>query len=180
LLLVRDSDAHAWTEAFIKGHWLRLDPTISVPGGSLEGEGLRWNDTLSAWLAYWTRLATANLRAWLQTLKGIVTTLAAAALLVLGGRALRPRSQPQELWRIEIKGLLRKLRNIGLERGQNEGLRTFLARVAARFPELQDRVRLTGELYIMQAFGNAPSPEGAEALQRQLRELRAALPRRKG
>ncbi|MEM7257469.1 MAG: DUF3488 and transglutaminase-like domain-containing protein, partial [Pseudomonadota bacterium] len=62
-MIVRQSDAHAWTEAFINGQWQRFDPTAAVAPQRVErgfGETLR--SERSDMLQQWPLLKSATLQ----------------------------------------------------------------------------------------------------------------------
>jgi transglutaminase-like putative cysteine protease len=57
-MIIRQSDAHAWTEAYIDGHWQRFDPTGAVAPQRVErgiGEALRGERTNSYQQWPWVR-----------------------------------------------------------------------------------------------------------------------------
>lgn len=163
-LLIRQSNAHAWSEVWLAGRgWVRVDPTAAVsrmvladtggPAGDFTGGGGNW------WLPWQDRLDVIN-RWWGQTVMGFDTisqahlfrpfgiahasaqmlgiALAIAVFLALGTGALlaslRPRGKPRDALAKAQLRLQRRLARAGITRGSSEGPRDFYARTASALP----------------------------------------------
>jgi len=163
-LLIRQSDAHAWSEVWLAGRgWVRVDPTAAVSrvimadtgdaGGDVGGGESNW------WPPWRDRLDVVN-RWWGQTVVGfdalsqshlfrpfgiehataqmLGVALAIAVLVTLGLGALlatlRPRVKPRDALTAAQARLQHKLARIGIVRGHAEGPRDFYLRTAATLP----------------------------------------------
>ncbi len=163
-LLIRQSNAHAWSEVWLPGRgWVRVDPTAAVSrvvlagtgaaGADVAGDGGNW------WLPWQDRLDVIN-RWWGQTVMGFDTitqarlfrpfgidhasaqilgiALAVVVFLALGAGALlaslRPRGKPLDALARAQLRLQRRLARLGLVRGSSEGPRDFYLRTAAALP----------------------------------------------
>jgi transglutaminase-like putative cysteine protease len=159
-LLIRQSDAHAWSEVWLEGRgWVRVDPTAAVSrielastggaAGDVGGGGSDW------WLPWQDRLDVIN-RWWSQTVVGfdalsqgrllrpfgverttaqmLGMVLAVAIFLALGAGALlaslRPRHKPRDRLAAAQARLQSKLARLGIVRGHAEGPRDFYRRSA--------------------------------------------------
>jgi transglutaminase-like putative cysteine protease len=163
-LLIRQSNAHAWSEVWMPGRgWVRVDPTAAVSRmiladtggvvGDVAGGGGDW------WLPWRDRLDIIN-RWWGQTVMGfdairqarlfrpfgidhtsaemLGIALAIVVLLALGAGALlaslRPRDKPRDALAKAQLRLQRRLARLGVARGSSEGPRDFYNRTAAAMP----------------------------------------------
>ncbi|MGH8192701.1 MAG: transglutaminase TgpA family protein [Rhodanobacteraceae bacterium] len=163
-LLIRQSNAHAWSEVWLAGRgWVRVDPTAAVsrvilanadaatggidPGGS--GWSLPWRNRLDVINRWWGQTVMgfdAIQQAHLFRPFGVDHTdvrmlgiaLAIAVFLALGAGALlaslRPRRKPRDLLAKAQLRLQRRLARAGFPRASNEGPRDFYARTAAALP----------------------------------------------
>jgi len=164
-LLIRQSDAHAWSEVWLAGRgWVRVDPTAAVSrvilastGGAADdvgGGGGNW------WMPWRNRMDVVN-RWWGQTVVGfdalsqshlfrpfgiehataqmLGVALAVTVFVALGLGALlatlRPRTKPRDALAAAHTRLQRKLARIGIVRGHAEGPRDFYLRTTEALPE---------------------------------------------
>ena len=161
--LVRQSDAHAWSEVWLGGQgWTRVDPTAAVAperisAGALGAIGaprsafdFSWVralknslDTINALWNNWVvnfdslrqrsflsslgleNISTQFLATMLVAVLTLITVLSLIVLLRQPRTVLDPASRALRL-------LLRKLKRLGFDRRANEGVRTFLRRVASQ------------------------------------------------
>ncbi len=152
--MVRQQDAHVWVEAYVGGSgWIRLDPTpVSLEGGAASvWSRLRLKAQLmvDAFNHFWNRfILTYDLRRQIAIYKGFRTRLAKSSslfevdrsaiakgvgaalglaalslLLYMGLKAHATR--PNRL----ASGFFVKMKKYGYERGKNEGLEEFTARI---------------------------------------------------
>jgi transglutaminase-like putative cysteine protease len=163
-LLIRQSNAHAWSEVWMPGRgWVRVDPTAAVSrvaladtggvAGDVAGGGGDW------WLPWRDRLDIIN-RWWGQTVMGfdairqarlfrpfgidhtsagmLGVALAIVVLLALGAGALlaslRPHDKPRDALAKAQLRLQHRLARVGVARGSSEGPRDFYLRTAVAMP----------------------------------------------
>ncbi|MGH8215780.1 MAG: transglutaminase TgpA family protein [Rhodanobacteraceae bacterium] len=163
-LLIRQSNAHAWSEVWLPGQgWIRMDPTAAVSRVILADTGGVSGDVgggSSAWWLPWRNHLDVINRWWGQTVMGFDAlrqahlfrplgidhasvqmlgfALAIVVVLALGTGALlaslRPRSKPRDALAKAQLRLQRRLARVGVARGSNEGPRDFYSRTAAALP----------------------------------------------
>jgi len=164
-LLVRQSDAHAWSEVWLAGRgWVRVDPTAAVSRIILASTGGAADDVAGAgsdgWMPWRNRLDVIN-RWWGQTVVGfdalsqahllrpfgiehataqmLGVALAIAVFVALGLGALlatlRPRAKPRDALTAAQLRLQHRLARCGVVRGHAEGPRDFYARSASALPD---------------------------------------------
>jgi transglutaminase-like putative cysteine protease len=188
-LLVRQSDAHAWSEVWLAGRgWVRVDPTAAVSRVVLADAG----DATGAagtggdwWLPWRNRLDVIN-RWWGQTVVGfdalsqsrlfrpfgvehataqmLGVALAVTVLVALGLGALlatlRPRAKPRDALTAAQARLQHKLARMGVVRGHAEGPSDFFRRSAAALPESATMLRqLAAEYLVLRYAFPEPPPE---------------------
>ncbi len=205
-LLVRQSNAHAWSEVWLAGRgWVRVDPTAAVSrvimadaggnGGPIGGSGSTW------WLPWQNRLDIIN-RWWGQTVVNfdalrqshlfrpfgidhvdariLGISLAVAVLLALGiGAALasrRRRQRPRDALAGAQLLLQRRLARAGVVRGGSEGPRDFYARSADRLPAAAPDLRALASEYLSLRYAFAEPP--AERTRAFVRRIRRFHPHR--
>ncbi|HJR13858.1 MAG TPA: DUF3488 and transglutaminase-like domain-containing protein [Rhodanobacteraceae bacterium] len=177
-LLIRQSDAHAWSEVWLAGRgWVRVDPTAAVSrvilastGGAADdvgGGGGNW------WMPWRNRMDVVN-RWWGQTVVGfdalsqshlfrpfgiehataqmLGVALAVTVFLALGLGALlatlRPRTKPRDTLAAAHTRLQRKLARIGIVRGHAEGPRDFYLRTTEALPDSAAALRELATEYL--------------------------------
>ena len=163
-LLVRQSNAHAWSEVWLAGRgWVRVDPTAAVSRVILANDGGATTNTAGdgsdGWMPWRNRLDVIN-RWWGQTVVGfdelsqagllrpfgiehasaqmLGMALAIVVFLALGLGALlatlRPRAKPRDALTAAQLRLQHRLTRFGIVRGHAEGPRDFYVRSAATLP----------------------------------------------
>ena len=169
-LLVRNSDAHAWSEVWLAGRgWVRVDPTAAVrpqrisQGAAAAAPGqLPWYQ--SGWLQSlrnrwdivnrWWNLSVNGFDALRQ--RGLLKPFgirdadaSTLALLLAGGCVLCMaaglawvwrRREPEDAARAALRRLERKLARLGVARRPGEGPRDYLQRAARALPAQHDRL----------------------------------------
>lgn len=187
-LLIRQSDAHAWSEVWLSGRgWVRVDPTAAVSrvllastggaAGDVGGGGSDW------WLPWRNRLDVVN-RWWGQTVVGfnalkqsrllhpfgvarttvqtlgIALAIAVFLALGLGGllASLRPRRKPRDALAAAQWRLQRKLAKLGIVRGHAEGPRDFYRRTATELSDWAPTVDKLATEYLALRYAFAEPP----------------------
>lgn len=203
-VLVRQSDAHAWSEIWMQGRgWVRIDPTAAVaPERIRSGEGLGSSDTRSRFTALGILLDSVDwLRhGWNTVILGFNAARQRSLLLSFGidasdwrelGLALAGafglalaltlwlvlRGGPRSADPLVAAWLLfcRRLGKLGIERRADEAPLSFGRRAAAALPRLAaDLLELTRAYSAQRYAADADDAERA----RLIRALRAFRPRR--
>jgi transglutaminase-like putative cysteine protease len=205
-LLIRQSDAHAWSEVWLAGRgWVRVDPTAAVSriiladtggaAGDVGGGSRNW------WMPWQNRLDVIN-RWWGQTVVGFDALsqgrlfrpfgiehataqtlgigLAFAVFLALGFGALlaslRPRHKPRDALASAQLRLQRRLARIGILRSASEGPRDFYHRCALLLPASAPSLRALATDYLELRYALAEPPP--ERIRLFLRAVRNFHPRR--
>lgn len=200
-LLIRQSDAHAWSEVWLAGRgWVRVDPTAAV-GRVLMARTDGGADALANggwWLPWRDRFDVIN-RWWGQTVLGfdafkqshlfgafgiarttgqmLGVALAIAVLLALGTGALlasrRPRRKPRDALAGAQLRLQRRLARVGITRHPNEGPRDYYTRCVARLPACAAALReLASEYLLLRYAYPEPPPERIREFVRRARHFR--------
>ncbi|WHZ19112.1 MAG: DUF3488 domain-containing transglutaminase family protein [Rhodanobacteraceae bacterium] len=201
-LLIRQSDAHAWSEVWLAGRgWVRVDPTAAVSKVILADTGGAAGDvgggSVSWWMPWRNRLDVVN-RWWGQTVVGfdaiqqsrlfhpfgvarttaqmLGAALAVAVFLALAAGALlaslRPRNRPRDALAGAQLRLQRRLAHLGIVRENAEGPRDFYARAAAALPESPQLRELADEYLILRYAFPEPPPERTRVFTRRVRNFR--------
>ena len=205
-LLIRQSDAHAWSEVWLAGRgWVRVDPTAAVSRVILADTGGAAGDVgggnNSWWMPWQNRLDVIN-RWWGQTVVGfdalsqgrlfrpfgighataqvLGIALAFAVFVALGLGALlaslRPRRKPRDALAAAQLRLQRQLARIGIVRGASEGPRDFYHRCALLLPASAQPLRALAADYLELRYALAEPPP--ERIRAFLRAIRNFRPRR--
>ena len=205
-LLIRQSDAHAWSEVWLAGRgWVRVDPTAAVSRVVLADTGGAAGDVgggnRSWWMPWQNRLDVINLW-WGQTVVGfdaldqghlfrpfgiehataqmLGIALAIAVFLALGFGALlaslRPRHKPRDALAAAQLRLQRRLARIGIVRGTGEGPRDFYHRCILSLPASAQPLRALATDYLELRYALAEPPP--ERIRAFLRAIRNFHPRR--
>ncbi|MDQ3234594.1 MAG: DUF3488 and transglutaminase-like domain-containing protein [Pseudobdellovibrionaceae bacterium] len=177
-LLVRDSDAHAWTEVYWDGRWHRIDPSVVARSEVSRDSERVWITALpSAWFAYGLRLAVVKLREWAQEFEYLWMSLIAvlAILVPIQIWRLQKKRLNRPVWQSAMENFFRDLEKRGLQREQHEGMRDFLRRVAQNFPAEASHVMELSQLYQDVLYGPAAEPRAAEDLHRRFQSMRRLI-----
>ena len=205
-LLIRQSDAHAWSEVWLAGRgWVRVDPTAAVSRVVLADTGGAATDVgggnRSWWMPWQNRLDVIN-RWWGQTIVGfdalsqerlfrpfgierataqmLGIALAIAVFLALGFGALlaslRPRHKPRDALAAAQLRLQKRLARIGIVRGIGEGPRDFYRRTATELSDSAPTVNRLAVEYLALRYALAEPPP--ERIRAFLRAVRNFHPRR--
>lgn len=202
--VVRQSDAHAWSEVWLEGRgWVRVDPTSAVhPSRVDQGlEALSGRGTEDAWWAPVRNGADWLMRQWndvvlgfdaarqRQLLRpfgvedadwrslGIAFAVAAGlALLVTLSLVLRERTPPPHPVLRARRRFLRRLARAGAAKQLHEPPLAFAERAATLLPEQAAELRALSEGFARWRY--APEPMDAAAQRELARRLRAFRARR--
>lgn len=202
-LLVRNSDAHAWTEAWIDGRgWVRFDPTAAVRpervqlgSWSAAGGNARWYQ--AAWIMGlrnqwdivnrgWNRIIVAfdqaRQRGMLQpfgvpeaTMQRLTLLLAlgCSLLLALATALTVYRRRPADPLLAARARLERHLARLGVQRRLNEGPRDFMTRACAALPAHAAMLERVYGEYMQLRYG--PGRPGRDAVSAWQRLVREAI-----
>jgi len=197
---LRQNDAHAWSEVWIKAEgWIQVDPTTWI--ASSRGGGLRagtrvggigwlerqWWALDIAWSRWWLGFDRQGQEALLQRLLGehrnlvgilVISAVGlglAGAVGVLGWLRRRPGGDPP---RREIERCLAALARRGFVPEAGDTLPRFTARLATSHPSLATRLEALITPYQHWRYGPGPRrPQEARNLAGQLRLQRRELER---
>jgi len=187
-VLVRQSDAHAWVEAWFDGRWERLDPTPPAPLGGRSSLALLYDSLKMAWFKYVVsyssleqRRAVATLESAAGRIRGLLFHAAGRnpVLLLLGGALLAGclwtaarllRTLPAVLpgrRRHPYEAVLRRLARMGFPKRPGETAREHARRVVREGgPE---EVPLLAETYYRDRYGGE---DGRDRLREAARRLK--------
>jgi hypothetical protein len=205
-LLIRQSDAHAWSEVWLAGRgWVRVDPTAAVSRVVMADTGGTTGDigggNVSWWMPWQNRLDVIN-RWWGLTVVGFDSlkqarlfrpfgiehataqmlgiALAIAVFLALGFGALlaslRPRHKPRDAIAAAQRHLQRRLARAGIVRGASEGPRDFYQRCILSLPTSAQALQALAADYLELRYALAEPPP--ERIRVFLRAVRDFHPRR--
>ncbi|BFI96431.1 MAG: DUF3488 and transglutaminase-like domain-containing protein [Rhodanobacter sp.] len=184
-LLVRNSDAHAWSEVWLAGRgWVRVDPTAAVHpqrislGAAAAAPGqLPWYE--DGWLQSlrnhwdivnrWWNIGVNGFNALRQRsllkpfgvdetdTSTLASLLAASCVLaMLAGLAwVWRRREPEDAVRAALRLLERKLARRGVARRPGEGPRDYLSRAADALPAQRDRLTELMHRYLELRYAQA-------------------------
>lgn len=187
-LLVRQSNAHAWSEVWIAGRgWVRVDPTAVVSAVEMADAG-SGGDGIAAiggnwWLPWQNRLDIVN-RWWGQTVvdfdalrqshlfrpfgvdrveaQTLGIALAIVVFLALAAGALlatlKPRQKPRDPLAAAQLRLQHRLARAGIARGRVEGPRDYYARSAQALPAAAPMLRELASEYLALRYGFSEPP----------------------
>jgi protein-glutamine gamma-glutamyltransferase len=187
-LLVRRSDAHAWSEVWLDGRgWVRVDPTASVRpervnlgAAAAAGDQLGW--TRRSWLGELSNRWDVVNRWWNRGVigfdalrqRGLLTpfgirdtdTRTLGLLLAVGSAAFIGLGLAWALWRREredplqasVHRLQRKLARRGIVRRRNEGPQHYFTRAARALPEQRRDLHRLMQRYLELRYAHAEPP----------------------
>jgi hypothetical protein len=177
-LLVRDSDAHAWTEVYWDGRWRRVDPSEMPRSIVPRASASVWITALpSAWFAYGLRLTLVKLREWTQEFEFLWMSLVGFLVILLPLQIWRMQKKrlDRPIWQSAMESLLHELDKGGLQRERHEGMRDYLRRVAQKYPEDAARFEELSRLYQDVLYGPSSARTEAEDLRKSLQNVRRLI-----
>lgn len=199
-LLVRQSDAHAWSEVWLTGRgWVRVDPTAAVRPQRVElgaaaaaGDQLPW--TQSGWLQalrnhwdivnhWWNEgvigfdalrqrgmLTSFGIRRADPALLGLLLAASCALCGALGLVWALRRREGTDPARAAMRELERRLARRGIARRRGEGPRHYLSRAARALPAQRAELERLMDCYLELRYAHDEPPP--ESLRRFRRAVR--------
>ncbi|HEU4855962.1 MAG TPA: DUF3488 and transglutaminase-like domain-containing protein [Rhodanobacteraceae bacterium] len=205
-LLIRQSDAHAWSEVWLAGRgWVRADPTAAVSrvvtadaGGALGDVGggdrvwwMPWQNRLDVINRWWGQTVVGfdalkqsrlfspfGIRHTTAQMLGIALAVSVFLALALGAllASARPRSKPRDTLAAAQLRVQARLARIGLVRGTAEGPRDFYRRSAIALPGLAPSLQALSTEYLVLRYAYSEPPP--ERIRAFVRSVRNFHPRR--
>lgn len=204
-LLVRQSDAHAWSEVWLRGRgWVRIDPTAAVApervfrhggtfnaGGSDGGAGITRLFDVGDWLRYgWNQFVLGfsaarqlSLASALglpdadrKTLAIVFGVVASVLLLVLGAFQWRDRGPRADPLARAWRVFTHRFERTALRKRSDEPARAWARRIAPRIPVQAPQVLALSERFASARY--APGDADAAAQRRLILDLRSFRLRR--
>jgi transglutaminase-like putative cysteine protease len=187
-LLVRQSDAHAWSEVWLEGRgWTRVDPTGVVRPGRISegasantGSGAAWYqdgwlkslrnhwDVVNQW---WGRgvigfdalrqqglLTPFGIRQASVGTLSIVLAIGCAVLVVVALGWALFQRRDGDAWQVSMARLERKLGRVGIARRASEGPQHYLARAARALPARRKELERIQRFYLDARYGHDEPP----------------------
>ncbi|HET6806300.1 MAG TPA: DUF3488 and transglutaminase-like domain-containing protein [Frateuria sp.] len=177
-LLVRQSDAHAWSEVWLEGRgWVRIDPTaavrperVSLGAAAAAGDQLGWAET--SWLAslrdrwdvvnhWWTQgvigfdalrqrglLTPFGVRDTGTAMLGMLLAIGVALFVAIGIGWALWRRERPEPSRQALRRLEARLARAGITRRRSEGPQHYLRRAARALPAQRDQLEQLMNRYL--------------------------------
>ncbi|WEN13485.1 DUF3488 and transglutaminase-like domain-containing protein [Rhodanobacter sp. AS-Z3] len=169
-LLVRNSDAHAWSEVWLAGRgWVRVDPTaavrperVSLGAAAAAGDQLGWyhTDWLQGFRNHWdivnrwwdqgvigfdalrqrSLLTPFGIRDTDTATLGWLLAISSMLFIALGLAWALLRRQPRDPLRDALRELERKLARKGIVRRTGEGPQHYLLRAARGLPAQREEI----------------------------------------
>jgi len=163
-LLVRNSDAHAWSEVWLAGRgWVRVDPTgavrperVSLGAAAAAGDQLDWyrSDWLQGFRNRWDvvnrwwnqgvigfdalrqrgLLTPFGMRDTDTATLGLLLAISSVLFIALGLAWALWKREPADAVLVAMRRLQRKLAHHGVVRRSNEGPQHYLSRAARTLP----------------------------------------------
>jgi transglutaminase-like putative cysteine protease len=205
-LLVRQSDAHAWSEVWLDGRgWVRVDPTaavrperVSLGAAAAAGSQLGWAQ--SGWLAglrnrwdvvnhWWTEgvigfdalrqrglLTSFGIQETGTATLGLLLAVGTALFVALGVGWALWRHERPEPLRQALRRLEAKLGRCGVTRRRSEGPQHYLRRAARALPAQRNELELLMNRYLELRYSS--DEPSPELLRGFQRAVREFRPRR--
>lgn len=187
-LLVRYSDAHAWSEVWLAGRgWVRVDPTgavrperVLLGAAAAAGDQLAWyrNDWLQGLRNRWDivnrwwdqgvigfdalrqrgLLTPFGIRDTDTATLGVLLAISSVLFIAIGLAWALLRRQPRDPLRDALRELERKLARKGIARRPAEGPQHYLRRAARALPEQRDELVKLMNSYLELRYAHAEPP----------------------
>jgi transglutaminase-like putative cysteine protease len=187
-LLVRNSDAHAWSEVWLAGRgWVRIDPTgavrperVSLGAAAAAGDQLAWyrNDWLqnlrNRWdivNRWWDKgvigfdalrqrglLTPFGIRDTDTATLGILLAISSVLFIAIGLAWALRRRQPRDPLRGALAELERKLARKGISRRPAEGPQHYLSRAARALPGQRKELATLMKSYLELRYAHDEPP----------------------
>lgn len=199
-LLVRNSDAHAWSEVWLAGRgWIRVDPTaavrperVTLGAAAAAGDQLAWyrNDWLQGVRNRWDivnrwwdqgvvgfdalrqrgLLTPFGVRDTDTATLGVLLAIGSMLFILIGLAWALLRRQPSDPLRGALRELERKLARLGVHRRIGEGPQHYLSRAARALPAQRGALASLAETYLELRYAHDQPPP--ESLQAFRRAVR--------
>lgn len=172
---ITNADAHAWSEVWIDGRWLRVDPSsvvLSAEGREAEEEGL--SSLVMAWLSFTMQHAIDLMQDWSDDIGAFWMSLGicAAGLILIQIYRLRRKKDPTPRWERNINKFLLSLESRAPRKGASETVYNYLERMGGDYGIAEFRELAT--LYNLSKF--AEEADAVHRLEACLARSRARLP----
>ncbi|MBF0442829.1 MAG: DUF3488 domain-containing protein, partial [Oligoflexales bacterium] len=139
-MLVRNSDAHAWSEVWISDRWLRVDPTTVIDGGeNHRTKKVSLGSLPAALMSYYFKLLASNIWKSLPDIDDLTIFLflfSAVLLVFVVFTALVRRYKALPRWRRAWISMELRLERLELSRRRDEGICDFMERCSGHYPAL--------------------------------------------
>jgi len=181
-IIVRQSDAHAWSEVWLHGHgWVKVDPTAVIPAYRVENAGRGSSPYLLAGFMVWDNVSMSKLGEWLDNLSyrwyGFLATVIEARIdhhwfqwlmlseqylllflltlliLLLVCRLIHRDVNSRDPVLQAYENFCAKLSRLGLRRLPHESASIFALRVCEARPDLEEGVKAIASLYNRLRYG---------------------------
>jgi protein-glutamine gamma-glutamyltransferase len=187
-LLVRYSDAHAWSEVWLAGRgWVRIDPTgavrperVSLGAAAAAGDQLSWyrNDWLQGLRNRWDvvnrwwdqgvigfdalrqrgLLTPFGIRDTDTATLGILLAISSVLFITIGLAWALFRRRSHDPLRDALRDLERRLARMGVVRGVTEGPHHYLSRAARALPGQRDELARLMSCYLELRYAHDEPP----------------------
>ncbi len=187
-LLVRNSDAHAWSEVWLAGRgWVRADPTgavrperVSLGAAAAAGDQLDWYrrdwlqglanrwDVVNRWwdqavtgldaLRQRSLLTPFGIRDADTATLGVLLAIGAALFIAIGLAWALLRRQKRDPLREALRQLERKLARQRITRRVGEGPQHYLSRAARALPSQREELMELTKRYLDLRYAHAEPP----------------------
>jgi transglutaminase-like putative cysteine protease len=187
-LLVRYSDAHAWSEVWLAGRgWVRVDPTgavrperVSLGAAAAAGDQLAWyrNDWLQGLRNHWDivnrwwdqgvigfdalrqrgLLTPFGIRDTDTATLGVLLAISSVLFIAIGLAWALLRRQRRDPLRVALRELERKLARRGIVRRPAEGPQHYLSRAARALPAQRGEVAWLMKSYLELRYAHDEPP----------------------
>jgi transglutaminase-like putative cysteine protease len=187
-LLVRNSDAHAWSEVWLAGRgWVRIDPTgavrperVELGAAAAAGDQLSWyrSDWLQGLRNHWDivnrwwdqgvvgfdslrqhgLLTPFGIRDTDTATLGVLLAISSVLFIVIGLVWALLRRRTRDPLRAALHELERKLARHGIVRRPSEGPQHYLSRAARALPGQRDELAMLMNRYLELRYANDEPP----------------------